>query len=121
MITFLSTHPALGFGLGVGSFPLPMATGFPPVFFLAVCLVHAIRKQKSMPLCCTVIDLCQREEHSGFIRENLSCDQLVMGPYLELVGGASYICPDDKGLVECIAFTLSLDNLTRVFTAVHST
>ena len=35
--------PGLGFGLGAGSFPLAIAKGFPPVSFLAVCLVRAIQ------------------------------------------------------------------------------
>ena len=43
-----------------------------------------------------------------------------MGPYLELVGGASNVCLDGQGLVECTAFMFPLDNLTRAFTAVHS-
>ena len=45
-----------------------------------------------------------------------------MGPYLELVGSASIVCLDVcPGIVECTAFTFSLDNLTRALMAVHST
>ena len=46
MMTFLS---ACAGGLGSGfifSFGFPMARGFPLLFFLAVCLVHAIQHER---------------------------------------------------------------------------
>ena len=39
---FMISMPGLGFCLGAGFFPLPIATGFPPVFFLAVFFVRAM-------------------------------------------------------------------------------
>ena len=94
IITFRSTLPP---GLGTGFFPLPMAKGFPPVFFLAVCFVWAIHARPYL----TVVryEVCVKlGECSSFMWRHQSCDQLATGPYLELVGSASNVCLDGQGL-----------------------
>ena len=115
IITFRSTLPP---GLGTGFFPLPMAKGFPPVFFLAVCFVWAIRE--SLPHSCKVLGLCQAGRALQFYVETSITWSASHGTLFGISGQCLKCLSRWPRIVECTAFTFSLDNLTRAFTAVHS-